>query len=167
MIDIKKFREDNNILQKEICEVLDIKQPYLSYIEAGKRPVSEKNFQKLYNHYGDVVLNYRRADVIIENRNNDVPFVVEGEHENNKGVPYYENLDVTGSVITSFQDYKENPTFLIDYPHFNDCDAYLPVMGNSMAPEYCSGEIIAVRKINNIEKITPGRDISNNYQPGS
>lgn len=36
MIDIKKFRTDNNISQLEICTVLGIKQPYLSAIEMVK-----------------------------------------------------------------------------------------------------------------------------------
>lgn len=73
-----------------------------------------------------------------------------------KGVPYYEDLDVTASLVTSFSDYKENPTFYINYRHFNDCDAYLPVMGNSMSPLYCNGDIVAIRKIRNIDTLLPG-----------
>lgn len=72
------------------------------------------------------------------------------------GVPYFEDLDVTASVVTAFQDYKELPTFYINYKHFNDCDAYVPVMGDSMEPKYCNGEIIAIRKINNIDALLPG-----------
>lgn len=72
------------------------------------------------------------------------------------GVPYFEDLDVTASVITSFHDYKEVPTFLIDYKHFNDCDAYLPVVGDSMYPKYCAGEIVAVKQILSIETILWG-----------
>lgn len=72
------------------------------------------------------------------------------------GVPYYEDLDVTASVITSFQDYKEVPTFLINYKHFNDCDAYLPVVGDSMYPKYSSGEIVAIKQIQSIETILWG-----------
>lgn len=72
------------------------------------------------------------------------------------GVPYYEDLDVSASVVTTFSDYKEIPTFYINYKHFNDCDAYVPVMGDSMEPKYCNGEIIAIRKINNIDALLPG-----------
>jgi len=72
------------------------------------------------------------------------------------GVPYYEDFDVTASVVTTFSDYKELPTFFINYKHFNDCDAYVPVMGDSMEPKYCNGEIIAIRKINNIDALLPG-----------
>lgn len=38
MIDIKRFRTDKNITQREICEVLGVAKPYLSAIERGERP---------------------------------------------------------------------------------------------------------------------------------
>lgn len=72
------------------------------------------------------------------------------------GVPYYEDLDVTASVLTSFHDYKEEATFMIDYKHFNDCDAYLPVVGDSMAPKYPAGEIVAVKRIRNLDTLLWG-----------
>lgn len=66
-----------------------------------------------------------------------------------EGVPYYENIEVAGGVMPMYSDYKETPTFYINYEHFNDCTAYLPVVGDSMYPSYCSGEIIAVKEITN------------------
>lgn len=45
MIDIKRFRNDRNITQREICEVLGVAQPYLSAIERGERPFSKKKFE--------------------------------------------------------------------------------------------------------------------------
>lgn len=68
MINVKQFREDNKLSQKEIAELLGIKQPYLSAIEGGKRPLSEDKFKLLHNHYGDIILEYKRPDVIIEVR---------------------------------------------------------------------------------------------------
>lgn len=73
-----------------------------------------------------------------------------------KGVPYYESIDVSGGIIPMFNDNKETPTFYIDYPHFNDCTAYLPVVGDSMYPKYASGEIIAVKQIFNFDMILWG-----------
>ena len=74
----------------------------------------------------------------------------------NGGVPYYENIDVSGGIIPMFNDTKETPTFFINYPHFNDCTAYLPVVGDSMYPKYASGEIIAVKQIFNLDMIQWG-----------
>ncbi len=72
------------------------------------------------------------------------------------GVPYYENIDGTATITTSFSDYAEKPTFYIDYEHFNDCSAYVNVVGDSMYPAYCSGDIIAVKRIFNFDVIQWG-----------
>lgn len=77
-------------------------------------------------------------------------------NNNEKGVPYYENIDGTASITTSFSDYPETPAFYIDYEHFNDCSAYIQVVGDSMYPAYCSGEIIAVKRIMNFDVIQWG-----------
>lgn len=66
-----------------------------------------------------------------------------------KGVPYYDDIEATGGIISQNINTPEIPTFYIDYEHFNDCTAYIPVVGDSMYPNYCSGEIIAVKRIYN------------------
>ena len=76
--------------------------------------------------------------------------------EKKQGVPYYENIEATCSIISQYNDYPEAPTFFINYEHFNDCTAYLPVVGDSMYPQYCSGEIVAVKKIPNKDIIQWG-----------
>lgn len=57
MIDIKRFRRDRNISQSELCEVLNVKQPYISAIENGKRPLSEEKFTLLYLTIDGLILN--------------------------------------------------------------------------------------------------------------
>ena len=71
------------------------------------------------------------------------------------GVPYYD-IDVTASIVTSFDDVKETPEYYVDYKPFNNCTAYFPVYGSSMYPKYCSGEVVAVRQIFNLESILWG-----------
>lgn len=73
-----------------------------------------------------------------------------------KGVPYYENIEGTCSIMPLFCDYPEAPTFFINYEHFNDCTAYIPIVGDSMYPQYCSGEIIAIKRIYNMDIIQWG-----------
>lgn len=75
---------------------------------------------------------------------------------NSEGVPYYENVEIAGGVMPMYSDYRETPTFYINYEHFNDCTAYLPVVGDSMYPNYCSGEIVAVKEILNKDVIQWG-----------
>ena len=72
-----------------------------------------------------------------------------------KGVPYY-NIDVTATITTSFSDIEETPDFYIDFQPFNNCTAYLPVYGDSMFPTYASGEILAVKKLENMDVILWG-----------
>ncbi len=59
MIDLQRFRKENNIKQSEICEILGVKQPYISAIERGVRPLNEEQFRLLYNQYGDKLLPYK------------------------------------------------------------------------------------------------------------
>lgn len=72
------------------------------------------------------------------------------------GVPYYETVEVSGGMLLLYSDNKESPTFYINYEHFNDCTAYFPVVGDSMCPDYCAGEIIAVKEIINKDLIQWG-----------
>lgn len=62
MIDLQKFRKDKNIKQSEICEVLGVKQPYISAIERGVRPLNEEQFRLLYNRYGDILIPYKTTE---------------------------------------------------------------------------------------------------------
>ena len=73
-----------------------------------------------------------------------------------RGVPYYEDIEATCSLLSTYDDSPERPTFFIDYEHFNDCTAYLPVVGDSMVPQYCAGEIIAVKRVWNLDIIQWG-----------
>lgn len=77
MIDIKRFRKENNLSQKEITDLLGVKQPYLSAIESGKRPLSEEKFKILYNHYGDIILKYKLPDIVIEVKKSEALTILE------------------------------------------------------------------------------------------
>ena len=72
------------------------------------------------------------------------------------GVPYYDDIEATESMLSRNMETPEIPTFYINYEHFNDCTAYIPVFGSSMYPYYCSGEIVAVKRIFNIDVIQWG-----------
>lgn len=61
MIDLKLFRKDNGIRQKEICAILGVKQAYISLIEGGERPLSREKFEVLRNHYGAIIDPYHES----------------------------------------------------------------------------------------------------------
>ncbi|WP_316816375.1 XRE family transcriptional regulator [Pedobacter nyackensis] len=71
------------------------------------------------------------------------------------GVPFF-NVNLSEISFESFSTLNEPPEYYVNYRPFNDCDAYLPIYGDSMYPKYASGEIIAVREIKNFEVIQWG-----------
>jgi len=75
--------------------------------------------------------------------------------KSDEGVPFYE-IDVTGSIVESFNDIREEPAFYVNYKPFNDCLAYLPIFGDSMSPTYSGGDVIAIKSVSNYEAILWG-----------
>ncbi len=71
------------------------------------------------------------------------------------GSPYFD-IDATASNINVFGDVQEIPAAYITVPSFKDCDFYLNVYGDSMYPKYSSGEIIACKKITDLDIIPYG-----------
>lgn len=123
------------------------------------RDLSDRVIEQILNNYPDldkVWLLTGEGDPIRKSDNNVGELEDSRGFYKTRGVPYYEDLDVTASVITSFHDYKEEATFIINYKHFNDCDAYLPVVGDSMHPKYPAGEIVAVKQIRNLDTLLWG-----------
>lgn len=94
MIDLKGFRKDKNIKQRVICELLDIAQPYLSAIERGERPLSKNKITILHNHFGDIILNYKKADIIIERKSIKEPSLSNSD-DRSRFLTIIENLQKT------------------------------------------------------------------------
>lgn len=141
MIDLKRFRKDRHIKQSEVCEVLGVSQPFLSAIEMGKSPLNEEKFQKLYNHYGDVLLEYKLTER---------PIIIGSEINGNSTnraifdhvIKYY---DVeSADCLNVFEDDKAVYKKMV-IPGFEDCDFAINVLGDSMYPELKSGQIALLK----------------------
>ena len=151
---------------------MQIKDRIKSYI--AHKEISQREFErriKKSNGYVNNIVNTISADVIndISKEFDDlnINWLITGEgemlkenvgetsleivYDNPRGVPYFENIEATGSILSLYNDYPEVPTFYINYPHFDDCTAYVPMVGDSMFPMYSSGEIIAVKKVDNTD----------------
>lgn len=70
-------------------------------------------------------------------------------------VPFY-NVDMSEIQFGSHRLFQDDPEYYVNFKPFNDCDAYLPIYGDSMYPKYASGEIIAIREIRNFDVILWG-----------
>ena len=70
-----------------------------------------------------------------------------------KPVPYYDIDAHAGNVEIFAEDRPEYVKQYISVPAFSDCDMFLNVSGNSMYPKYCSGELVALKKITDFEVV--------------
>ena len=72
-----------------------------------------------------------------------------------KGVPYY-NVDFICGFDLVLNDQSVTPEYLIDFQQYNEADCWCNVTGHSMEPEISNGDIIALKKIDDIRFIPYG-----------
>lgn len=65
------------------------------------------------------------------------------------GVPYY-NVDFIGGFDMVLNDQTINPEYLIDFKKYNEADCWCNVTGHSMEPEITHGDMIALKKIEDV-----------------
>ena len=78
-----------------------------------------------------------------------------GSPGNNSGVPFY-NITATAHLSEVLDNNYVLPDYYVDYQPFNDCTAYVPVYGDSMLPRFSSGDVIALKQLNNLSLILWG-----------
>ncbi len=120
-------------------------------IENGKRNIGRRLSEDIakYYHVNQEWLETGDGEMF------DEGFSTEELSAMKKGVPYF-NVNLSEISFESFNMLKEPPEYYVNFRPFNDCDAYLPIYGDSMYPKYASGEIIAVREIRNFSIIQWG-----------
>ncbi len=145
--ELLKFK---NISVKEAAKMIGKSEGYVRKLMVPEQSFGLEPVKAILNSITDVNVSWLL--------NGEGEMLKTGLPVNNSGcgVPYYEDIEITGSILSMAQDYPEVPSFYIDYEHFNDCTAYLPVVGDSMYPQYCSGEIIAVKQVTNLDVIQWG-----------
>lgn len=67
-------------------------------------------------------------------------------YDTNVGVPYY-NVDFELGFDLMVNDQTDTPSYMINFLPYNRCDAWCDARGNSMSPTISSGDIIALRRI--------------------
>lgn len=71
------------------------------------------------------------------------------------GVPYY-NVDFIGGFDLVMNDQTINPEYLIDFQKYNEATCWCNVTGHSMEPEITHGDIIALKKIEDMSFLPLG-----------
>ena len=165
MIDIKKFRTDNNISQLEICTVLGIKQPYLSAIENGKRPLNDEKFTLLYKQYGDKIMKYKTTErpiLLIDEAETSLHPNIQKylcdklKHiETRPRIPYDAAAGTLTEAVEGITEYQcEQLPVISAFPKY---DFTIRITGKSMEPEYFAGDEVACLRVNEKQFLQWGR----------
>ena len=71
------------------------------------------------------------------------------------GCPYF-NVDFAAGFSILENDQTTNPEFYVDCRPYNNCDAWVNAHGDSMAPTISSGDIVAMKRINDFRYLING-----------
>lgn len=129
--EIVKILKDNGITGYKLAKETDITEPGANKILFGESLNPRKTTLKMLDEY--ITKNITNTKQVRE------PSAVYG-----KKVPFY-NIDVTASNVVSFDDMPEVAEYNVDFKPFNDCKAMLPIVGDSMYPEFKNGDIVAIK----------------------
>lgn len=66
-LDLRKLRDENNLKQSELANILGVKQPYISSIERGRYEISKEILERLKERFPEIQnikTNIREKEVI-------------------------------------------------------------------------------------------------------
>lgn len=146
---VREFAKEKGIDIKTFERIAGLSNGFVSKIGDSIR---EATFEKIKKSYPTININWIKTGIgpMELETGTQVSAQVEGRR-----VPFYDS-DVTASIVGSFSDIQETPSFYVDFKPFNDCDAYFRVYGDSMYPKYGNGEVVSVKRIYNLESILWG-----------
>lgn len=124
-----------------------------SAIENGKRKIGKRLSKDIidYHHINESWLVTGEGEMFSK----AVPSSAAISEYDYPTVPFF-NVNLSEMHFDEQGLFMEPPEYYVNFRPFNDCDAYLPIYGDSMYPKYASGEIIAIREILNFDVIQWG-----------
>lgn len=140
---VEKLQKEEGFTQAQISETLGVMPQYLNAILKGRRNLSDKFLAKFINKFSI--------------NQNDLPEILKGEHyvsdvsseyiTHEGAIPFY-NIAASAGIEFFFNNQQTTPDDTIKIPfNINGGSVAIPIHGNSMAPEYKSGDIIIIREI--------------------
>jgi len=123
-----------------------------SAIENGNRNLGKRLFDEVTSYYNI------NPEWLLSGRGEMVAKLEDasaGSENTSFGVPFF-NVNLSEITFGETGMFREPPEYYVNFRPFNDCDAFLPIYGDSMYPKYASGEMIAIREIRNFDVIQWG-----------
>lgn len=142
-MDLKKFRKQNAISQQELAEYLGVGQSFISQIERGVSPLPESLLEKIKANSDWTVA----IDTLVNSGEINV-HVSENNPNSEKLLPLLPFDAIAGPGTFQFQDTQIEDYYRIGV--FANSDFLVRVSGDSMAPKYAGGDIIACKIIDDI-----------------
>jgi len=140
--------------QKELAKRMGVNENTITRILKGYTEVTEDIITKLQTASGCIFnLQWLRGedDTMLASMV-EMPVVT---MEPTKGRPYY-NVDFRLGFDIMTNDQTVNPDYMIDFPPYNDVDCWVNAHGDSMAPTISSGDIVALKRIDDISYLING-----------
>ena len=147
-------REQGVKTQKELARRMGVSEDTITRILKDRTDVTEDIITKLQTA-SDCIFNLqwlRGEDVPMLASMVEMPVVT---MEPTKGRPYY-NVDFRLGFDIMTNDQTTNPDYMIDFPPYNDVDCWVNAHGDSMAPTISSGDIVALKRIDDISYLING-----------
>lgn len=149
-IDIALLRRDLGMKQAEFAYELGIKQPYLSEIENGKKPVTDELYERMKQKWGATCDKFAIISQTSSSASSSPVREQDKPREEGRTATFVKLIPVAaqgGSLTDFIYSVKESDCELIASP-IRDVDLAIQVSGDSMAPEYPNGSHVYVKRIN-------------------
>lgn len=178
--EVKNIRNFLGLNQEKFGKLIGVSKRTIAYYESGEKephPGTEMKLSELYEmiHSDKMskgeILHFLTNDSFRKKRDKEnipkessevqetqpsyppVPRISAG-----KGAPYYD-VDFVGGFDMVFNEQKMAPSFYIDFPPYNDVDAWINVTGKSMSPFISHGDIAAIKRIKSWNEFLPFGEI--------
>ena len=160
-IRFKRFLQQSNIKQAHVAEDLNVSAQYVNAICVGRNDISKKLAFKLQNLYGvnaGWLLTGEGEMTTVQNNviHEDFEEVYQTAPKKAAvGRPYFDVDFALGFSILE-NDQTQNPSYIIDFRPYNHCDLYCNAHGDSMHPTISSGDIVALKRIEDFRYLING-----------
>lgn len=155
---LKLIRKNKGLTQQEFANQLEVSTATIASVENGSRDIPKALMKSLVKKFG-INANWLLTGEG-EMFQSEAPSaqripaeLVSGGGE--EGIPFYD-IDVMAHIAESLDLKDEKPAGILSIPGFEDCVACFPVYGSSMEPKISSGDVIAVSKAVDCERILWG-----------
>lgn len=151
---ISKLLNDTGLKASQFAKSVGLVPTQIYDLQTGKtKKISPDVAEKILNTYPQYQKTWLltgETPVIKDNSKEIEPVI-----SLNNGTPYY-NVDFLGGFDMIFNDQTINPEYYIQFKPYEKATCWCNITGHSMEPEINSGDIIALRRIEDFSFIPYG-----------